>query len=202
VLYLDNGTTPGAVDPSDTIIDDSLAAGGGTLGVALAPGASVQLLVKVTAPAGATLGSTDTATLTASVAGVINGTAPPANATVTDVTTVISGDLTLTKTQAIDAACDGTADTAFGTSNISAAPGQCVCYSITAQNTGTANATAVVINDTTPAFTTVSRAAAVTVGTIAGTSPGVGATGLIQANVGVLTPAQQAILTFCVRIDQ
>lgn len=201
VVYYDANNN-GVIDPTDPALDDSLLTGGGALplAVTLAPGASIPLLVKVTAPAGSVIGTSDTATLTASVTGTINSTPPPANAVATDVSTVVSGDLVLNKQQALDAACDGTADTALSSANVNAAPAQCVCYSVTAQNTGTANATSVVINDTTPAFTKVSRVATVTVGTI-DTSPSVGNTGLIRATVGTLTPGQQATLSFCVRID-
>jgi uncharacterized repeat protein (TIGR01451 family) len=200
VLYLDVNNN-GVVDAGDTVIDDSISAGGGTFAGPLAPGASVRLLVKVTAPAGAVAGTTDTATVTVTVTGTINSIAPPANAVATDVTSVISGQLTLNKQQAIDANCDGTADTAFGTANINAAPAQCVCYTVTAQNVGTADATSAVIQDPTPSFTKVSKVATVTLGTIDGTSPGVGSTGLISATVGTMTPGQQAVLAFCVKID-
>lgn len=201
VVYLDANNN-GTVDPTDPVIDDSLAAGGGVFAGPLAPGQNVRLLVKVTAPAGVAIGTVDTATLTVSVTGNINSVPPPANAVATDVTTVLSGDLTLSKQQALDAACDGTADTAFGIANVNAAPAQCVCYRVTANNVGTADATSVVIQDPTPAFTKVSTAATVTApGTIAGTSPGVGGTGLITANVGTMTPGQSSVLSFCIRID-
>lgn len=200
VVYHDANNN-GVIDPTDPVIDDSLVAGSSPFAITLAPGASVGLLVKVTAPASAVIGTTDIATLTVSVTGVINTVPAPAPIAATDVTTVVSGDLTLTKQQAVDVACDGTADAAYGITLISAAPAQCVCYRVVALNSGTANATTVVIQDQTPTFTKVSTAATVTVGSIDASSPAVGSTGLVKANVGTLTPGQSSTLTFCVKID-
>ncbi len=138
----------------------------GVLPVPLTAGSSVPLLARVSAPAGATIGTVDIATITATTTGDINAVGPPAAAVATDTTTIISGDLTLQKTQALDANCDDAADTGFGPALINADPGDCICYEVTATNTGTANADTIVINDTTPAFTTISAVAATTVGSI------------------------------------
>jgi uncharacterized repeat protein (TIGR01451 family) len=76
-----------------------------------------------------------------------------------------------------------------------------VLYQITVINAGVANATAVVVSDATPSFTTLSSAPATTVGSIAAGAPAVGGTGTINANVGTLTPGQPAVVTFGVRIN-
>jgi hypothetical protein len=67
----------------------------------------------------------------------------------------------------------------------------------------------VVINDNVPANTRIHYACSgnglgapnVSVGAIAPSTPADGATGTVTANVGVLAPAQSAVLHFCVRID-
>jgi hypothetical protein len=64
---------------------------------------------------------------------------------------------------------------------------------------GSANATTVVVSDATPSYTTLSSAAASTVGTATG--PAAGAAGTVTATIGTLTPGQSAVLTFGVRIN-
>ena len=201
VLYRDNGVTPGALDVSDTAVSAATT-------FTLAPGASVTMFVKVTAPLTATAGNTDTTTITAAY------NAGASTTTATDITTVISGVLTLAKEQALDAACDGTPDTAFGNGSIVARPGQCVRYRITATNNGTANVTNVVVSDSTPANTVYNTGAlcpasgaavaASTVGTIA-TTPAVAncvAAVSVSATIGTLTPSQNAVVTFGVQVNQ
>jgi trimeric autotransporter adhesin len=206
VLYRDNGTTPGALDAADTSVSSATT-------FTLAPGASATLFAKVTAPLTATAGQTDTTTVTAAY----NSGASTTSAT--DITTVISGVLNLAKDQALDAACDGTPDTAYGNGTITARPGQCVRYRITATNSGTANVTSVVLSDSTPANTLYntggtcfpagapgSFGAATTVGTVATTPAGAAAncaaSVTVSGTVGTLTPSQSAVLTFGVQVNQ
>ena len=207
VLYRDNGTTAGALDASDSSVSAATT-------FTLAPGASATLFAKVTAPLSATAGQTDTTTVTAAY----NGGASTTSAT--DITTVISGVLNLVKDQALDAACDGTPDTAYSNGIITARPGQCVRYRITATNSGTANVTSVVLSDSTPANTVYNTAgscfpapgapgsfgAATTVGTVATTPAGAAANCAaavtVSATVGTLTPSQSAVLTFGVQVGQ
>ena len=201
VLYRDNGSTPGALDGTDSSVSAATT-------FTLAPGASATLFVKVTAPLTATVGQTDTTTVTAAY----NGGASTTSAT--DITTVVAGVLNLVKDQALDANCDGIPDTAYGNGTITAKPGQCVRYRITATNNGTANVTSVVISDATPTNTVYNTGAlcpasgaavaATTVGTVA-TTPAVGncvANVTVSATVGTLTPSQNAVLTFGVQINQ
>ena len=201
VLYRDTGATPGALDAGDAAVNNATT-------FVLAPGASATLFVKVTAPLTATVNQTDTTTVTATY----NGGASTTSAT--DITTVIAGVLNLVKDQALDAACDGTPDTAYTNGTITARPGQCVRYRITATNNGTANVTSVVISDATPANTVYNTGAlcpasgaavaATTVGTIA-TTPAVAncvANVTVSATVGTLTPSQNAVMTFGVQINQ
>lgn len=186
VLYQDtNGN--GTLDAADQAVSTATT-------FTLNPGQSVTLFVKVIAPSGAATGAIDTTTPRAGY----NSTF----ATAQDQTTVIAGELRLLKEQTLDATCSGVAG-AFGQSNITAGavPGACVIYRITATNAGTSNITSVVVSDATPAFTVYRNnpAASTTVGTI--TAPANGTAGTIQATVGTLTPGQQAIIIFAVKIQ-
>ena len=169
----------------------------------VAPGSSVQILIKVIAPAGASEGSVNTTTVTiANLGGEINTSDNTAN----DVSTIIAGDVTLAKKQALDANCDGSPDTAFSAAQISnASPGACLVYEIIATNTGSAAVTELFINDSTPSFTTYfncsgSCSATATTGTI--TAPSSGSAGIVSVDVGSLTPTQTSTLTFVVKIDE
>ena len=197
VVYLDVNNN-NVIDATDVVINSAANLG------SFAINQSKQLLVKVTASSGVGIGVVNTTRLTATTAGLINGVAAPSVVFATDATTVISGNLVLVKAQALDAACDGTADTAYSTVTITtgAIPGACIRYQITATNNGNANVTGLVVSDSTPASTTYSStiAAATTLGTVI--APANGAAGTISATVGTLTPSASAVLTFGVRIDQ
>jgi len=203
VVYHDaNGN--GSIDPTDPVITDLSAIGG------LASGASAPLLVKVFAPAGANIGDTDSATLTATITGTIATALAPAASSATDTSTVISGQVTLTKMQALDASCDGTADGVFAQSNITtgAIPGACILYQITAANVGTAAINTLEISDATPANTVYATgcvgssvpAASTSTGSIT-LSPGACATGTVKATVPALAPGATAIVTFGIKIN-
>lgn len=200
MLYYDSNGN-GVLDVADPQIAGNLHAIA-ALAAGLAPGQSITVFDKVIAPSGALPGALNVTTITVTTSNGSYVTTAPAPAVAADSTTVIAGNLTLVKHQAFDAACDGTADAAFAPSNLSAKPGECVLYQITVTNVGAANATSVVVSDGTPSYTTLSSAAATTVGTIAVGAPTVGATGSISANIGTLTPGQSAFVTFGVKINQ
>ena len=185
------------IDPSDPVINAPADLG------PIAAGASVRLLVRVSATAGAAAGITDTTTLTVTTAGSINGAAAPAVVSTTDTTTVIAGNLVLLKEQALDANCDGIADTAFSNANITAgaAPGACVRYRVTITNIGTSSVLSVVVSDATPANTTYSAAVAAAVSQGSITAPAAGSTGTVSASVGTLAAGASAVLNFGVRIN-
>jgi trimeric autotransporter adhesin len=160
----------------------------------------VIVFVKVSAPAGASIGAIDTTTTTATYSATTS--------TATDSSTVIAGDLRLVKTQALDAACDGTPDGSFSQADAAALPGQCVVYQITATNQGTADVTSIVISDSTPAYTvyfepTVGSAASSSIagGTI--TKPVSGNAGTVSVNLGAasLAPGASEVFTFTVKIN-
>ena len=197
IVYLDVNNN-NIIDAGDVVVNTAADLG------AFAIGQTKQLLVKVTAGSGVGIGVVDTTTLTATTAGLINGVAVPPAVIAADATTVISGNIVLIKMQALDAACDGTADTAYSTVSITtgAIPGACIRYQITATNNGNADATGVVISDNTPAATTYTiTVPAATVPVSPVTAPANAATGTIKATVGTLTPSASVVLTFGVRIN-
>ena len=196
-LYRDTGgTTPGALDGADPAVST-------TTTFMLAPGASELLWVRVISPPGAIAGATNTSTVTATYQPTPNlGALPTATVSATDLTTVVGTQLRLEKTQWLDttALCNGTPS--YSSVPIAGAkPGDCIRYRIIATNDGATTVTGVVVTDTTPANTTYHDGvlAATLPGSI--TTPANGATGLISATVGALTPGQFATITFSVRID-
>jgi uncharacterized repeat protein (TIGR01451 family) len=207
VVYWDSNRN-GTLDPADLVVS-GVALNAVTGFTGLLPGASERFFVKVLAPASAAAGDINMSTLTATVTGVLNTVAAPASVVAADTTTVIVGQVILAKTQALDALCDGVADTAFSNGQITtgAIPGACVMYRITATNVGTASVTGVVVSDATPANTTYiaigASVAATTVGTIGSpiALPASGSAGTVSANVGVLTPGQAALVSFGVKIN-
>ena len=168
----------------------------------LEAGQSVKLIVKVEAPSTAVAGTQDTATLTVSPTATAAGTqqSPLTNI---DLTTVNDGQIRLVKEQALDATCDGTADGSFTQNNLSAKPGTCVVYRITATNEGNVPVTVVKINDTVPTYTTLVSGSVsnnATVGTV--TFKGTASGSAIQNDVGDLNGNAAAQLQFSVKVDQ
>lgn len=206
VIYWDRNNDT-VLDSNDPIVThlSQLTAGtnGASTDAGLSAGETARLFIKVSTTPGAAIGLTDTTTLTATTSGVIGGIAAPAAVSVTDTTSVVASQVTLVKMQALDQACDGTADSAFSATNIGlgAAPGGCIRYQITATNAGTSAISGLVISDATPTYSTyhATAAAATTQGSV--TTPSGGAAGTVEATVGTLAPGQSATLTFGVRID-
>lgn len=193
----------------------------------LAPGERQRFFVRVNAALGATAGDSNETVLTADVSDAagpfVGGGAAvpdPTDPSVTDQTVVVAGDLELTKLQALDAACDGTPDTAYGPATITAEPNQCVRYLLTLTNTGAVDATFVTLSDSTPAFTQLDDGDAAVGATgfpsyrvntgafVAVTTqppayfPGPGVTtGEVSHSVGTLSPSDVAELYFGVRVE-
>jgi uncharacterized repeat protein (TIGR01451 family) len=197
-IYLDvNGD--GQIDAGDTLVTGPQAG-------PLAVGASQKLLVRVFAPGGASAGATDTTTVTATFTDAASCGAPSA----TDISTVITGQIRVLKTQAADVTCDGVADGAFAAAPLSLKPGQCIVYKVVATNEGTASVTNIAINDAVPAYTSLS-ATQPTAATQC-TSTGVSGTALVYAQTATavscgsaansVAPSGTATLTFAVKINQ
>ena len=165
---------------------------------ALAGKASQIFFIKVLSPPNAPEGITNITTLTATV--------PCGTITLTDSTTVSSTNMTIAKTQALDAGCDGIADNAFSTDNISAAPDQCVIYQLEAKNIGVKNANNVEISDAAPAFTSflVIPGTIPVITAVGGTITPItdGSQGAIVGSVGTVIPGNSEILTFGIKIEK
>ncbi|MGI9341565.1 MAG: beta strand repeat-containing protein [Gammaproteobacteria bacterium] len=208
VVYWDQPLvgTPGVLDPTDPVVSNLSDLNDGDGG--LLPGETETLFVQVFAPAGANINDNNVTTITAEAED--GGGAVVATDSATDSTTVIAGDVQLSKLQGLDANCDGTPEAGFVTTNITtgAIPGACLVYQVTATNSGTATVNTLLINDVTPSFTTMTTCsggctAAVTGGTVNTVSaPADGSTGPIIADVGDLASLASAVLTFTVQIDQ
>jgi len=100
--------------------------------VVLAPGASANITVRLTVPAGAVLGTVETGVMTAT------GQATLATDNATDITTIIAGNLSLTKSVA-----------PVGDQ----VPGTDLTYTVDYQNLGTDDVTNVIVYDAIPNFT-------------------------------------------------
>lgn len=168
----------------------------------LEAGQSIKLFIKVEAPANATAGVQNSNVLTISPTTVSDTTTSPVSNT--DLTTVNDGQVRLTKEQAI-ADCTSGVPGAYSQNTISAKPGTCVAYRITAKNEGNVAVTNVQISDATPAYTTfqaiADKSPAVTNAT-AGTPPAHNGTGSVTATQATLAPNTTAVLQFVVKINQ
>ncbi|MEC5211767.1 putative repeat protein (TIGR01451 family) [Polaromonas sp. CG_9.5] len=198
-LYYDSNGN-GTLDATDPLITGALNA---VLATGLAPGQSITIFDKVIAPSGSVPGAVNATVITVTTTNGTNNyvVAAPVPTVATDSTTVIAGNLTLTKAQSLDTACAGaTGSTVYTSGNLNAKPGECVLYQITVTNVGSADATAVVVSDVTPTYTKLKNLAASSLGTVTG--PSAGQTGAVTATIGTLTSSQAAVVTFGVQIDQ
>ena len=157
---------------------------------------------------GATIGSSETNTITL-IPATVSGTTPPTVAPVTNTTTVQG--MTLVKEQAIDANCDKTPDGAFTTAQLGDAttkvsPGQCIVYRITATNTftnpGGKTLTNVILSDAANQWNT--KATYVTgsildTGTGSGTPVAPGTTA--QSSALTLAPGGTGTLQFVIKLN-
>lgn len=133
-----------------------------SVSLSLAIGATANLQVRVIVPAGEPINRSEAATLTAT-ATYASGTA---SASVIDTTTIVGGDLRLTKSAV---SYEGSTATVRSNSGAQAFPGDQIVYTVVAENIGTANLTKVVLTDPVPAYTTfvlVSAATTIPGGTV------------------------------------
>ena len=136
VIYTPQGGTPVTLTPTNGVYTIPGSIGSGQTG-------TITYDVVTT---GATIGTSETNTITL-IPAAVTGTTKPTVTPVTNTTTVRG--MTLVKEQALDATCDKTPDTAFAQTSVTATPGQCIVYKITATNTMTTKQlTNVVISDT------------------------------------------------------
>lgn len=211
-LYYDaNGD--GVLGSGDPLITDISDIPGG-----IPAGDQVRIFVRAQVPSTATSGIIETGDVAVDPnLTTVNGAATDTDLTnneVLDTITIITGDLTLTKVQALDEDCDGAADGPFGAAIVEALPGECLIYQVTADNSGSGSAADVLISDVIPNWTTYEEcsgtcAAVFTVDGGANQTPvvlpadgdrGTVATGVIGGGVS-LEPGSRMILTFSVEID-
>jgi len=204
------------LDGGDVVIDNIADVTGG-----LPVGGIISVIHRIQVPSNGAVGYSETETLTLETA--LNGPdeatagtaidSDPSNNSVDDTVVVFSGDMVLSKKQALDADCNGGEPaSAFTAGNVSAKPGQCIRYEITASNTGTDNASTVTIRDTVPAYTTLtecpsggSSQCAVIVspgGSSVTAQPAEGNGGSLESTHGTLIPGAPASLSFTVKIDE
>ena len=198
--------------------------GPASLGTAFTPGVARNVIVVVQVPGAAAAGQSNVTTISVSAA-----TALTVNPLAIDTTVVVIGQVQLVKEQATDVNCNGVLDgsqTTFTQGQIAAsastAPNNCIVYRVTATNIGTQSVSTVIISDSTPANTKLGPNTCnvgVNVGTLVGinlsavqslngalatavgTTPGPDTNGSIATSATSLTPGQNVVLAFCVRID-
>lgn len=198
-VYLDVNND-GVIDPGDVLITsaaDGIADLPAAVGI-LQFGSVVNFIVKVTASPGVSDGTTNTTTLTIS-----DNQGQLADQVNEDITTVVSGILTIEKFQAPDNA--GSAGTYVKT-QFNVLPDDVVYYRITVTNDGSQPVDDIVISDNIPSFTTQVGAVSVDDTGIAASAsitsePGDGNTGSIQVSVPNLVAGETFNIDFAVRVD-
>ena len=188
VIYLDTDGD-GSYSPLDQPYSAALT---------LQPGESLDLFVKVFAPANATTLQRNTSTLTAS------WNAQADSVLVQDQSTVNNSRVIIRKEQAVDTGCDGAPDNPndFAQAELEVAPGNnCVVYRLTARNLGLEPSFNVKIHDYTPAYTRYEAAAVCSRTPCWLIEPAQGDVGAISAETDQLLPGDSFHLQFVVRID-
>lgn len=190
----------------DTNCSGNLDAAEPLLGTALTvtAGQPVCVVVKQFVPAGITYGAQNTVTVTATFTYTNANPALSATLVVTDVTTAGEASaLSLRKTVS-NITRGGPAAT-----SVNATPGEVLQYTLTAQNNGGSAVSTLVINDSTPAFTTHVSAACPSplpsgIGACAiSTQPAVGGTGALRWTfTGTLPSGGVLVVTYQVRLSQ
>ena len=199
-LYVDSNND-GIADAGELVTGSDLAVKTGSI----ARGASVNLLIKVQAPTNATAGTPSAVVLT--IKPTVVGGQSVADLVNTDLTTVTSGQVRLVKEQSLANCATGAATGAYSQNTISAKPGECVKYKITAKNEGNADVTNVVISDATPAYTTlkvIATASPVATNATLSTSTAAltdGSTGTVSAEKTPLVPSTSAVLEFVIQVN-
>lgn len=196
VLYLDSSCA-GNISSADTPINAPMN---------LVGGQQVCILVKQFVPAAAAVGNRNALTLSASFA--YSGSAAPASGVLTrsDLTTVDpTGSIALVKL-----AQNLSQGGSYATSN-TAVPGNVLQYQISVTNLGTGPVSALVVNDTTPSYTSFVSAACPSAAALppglSGCSlsqqPAAGAQGAVQWTFsGALAPGGQTTVSFQVQVAQ
>lgn len=158
----------------------------------------IQLLLQVTNVANNNLNQTNTTVVN------LTDSSNQVFASITDVTTVKQSQLTLTKLQARDFDCNGTADESYTTNSLNIGKqangqGQCVLYKVILTNTSaTAMSTAFTFRDMTPAYTVLSQSPICT-SCSSMTAPTVGNAGAVSGTLNSVAANQSYEFNFGVR---
>lgn len=193
-LYFDANNN-GTLDSTDIAATDLATI---TANAGLAPNQSIQLLVKVQAPSSASNGTTSQAEIVITPVGNVQGLSASILKN-NDITTVNPNQLRLTKSQVIDSTCTASSFAAltYSVTPVQVKPNECVVYRLAVKNEGLSAVNTVVIQDVIPAYTTLK-----TPPTASASQGSVTITGdKILANVGTLTPLQEAYLYFIIRVN-
>ncbi len=176
------------------------------LPIPLNPGQSAGVFIKVFGPAQSTqVGGVNTTTITASLDGDLTTAGYQAggpSGSAQDATTLVLGDVKLDKLQSLDGVT-------YVRSNLNAAPGATIYYRIIVTNTGTADVTSVVVNDSTPAYTTAlttpaatyTDATGATVILPAANQPTNNTGGNYTFNIGTIQPGRSSTINFAVKVQ-
>lgn len=146
-LYLDSNNN-GMLDATDSIITAST----NINSTPLAAGASLRIFAKVQ-----NTGYNGVGVVNTTLIKLLNSASTEV-AKVTDITTITATQIRLLKLQALDANCDGTADSSYTAATLTIGrnangTGQCVLYRVTVQNQGASAIGAFTFYDNTPAST-------------------------------------------------
>ncbi|MCH2449204.1 MAG: hypothetical protein MK198_03575 [Gracilimonas sp.] len=186
-IVYEDANRDGILDSGDPVISNI---------ASLAPNESKDLLVKVSAPGSAGIGINNTTTVTASVdPALVNDVAAPADAKASDVTFIITSNVTLVKQQSLTQAGS------YQEANLDAEPGDIIYYKLKIQNQGIDEVSNISLEDVTPVYTTyVGSSASVTQGTVTD-EPVAGSPGVVKVSIGTLAAGASAELIFAVQID-
>ncbi|OTG69505.1 hypothetical protein B9T25_02750 [Acinetobacter sp. ANC 4470] len=191
----------GIADANELVTGNDLAALTGSI----ARGSAVNLLIKVQAPTNATAGTPSSVIFT--ISPTVVGGQSVVSLVNTDLTTVTNGQVRLVKEQSLANCSSGAATGAYTQNTVSAKPGECVKYKITATNEGNADVTNVVISDATPAYTTlkvIANASPFATNATLNTSTAAlidGSTGTVAAEKTPLAPSTSAVLEFVIKVN-
>lgn len=202
-IYWDQNND-GVLDSADPVITnfDELTNNIGGVSNGLAVGDSISLIYRV--QTGAVPGSSEIATLTLddNLNGDTKADRDTTNNAVDDQVIVVSGDVTLSKTQAIDPLCNNTPG-AFSADRQDVEPNQCIVYRIEATNTGSTPVADVIIRDVVPAYTTFDTCGGACPAVVTPGTATVDVTGApnLETDHGTIDPGGIGTLEFTVRVD-
>ena len=132
----------------DIVVNVTDIDGDGIVELELLPGFSIPFTATVSSPANAPIAQVDAFTITAT-----NNDPTGPSPTLVDQTTVVNGQVEISKTVAVDTDCLGGAETPFlATQTATVEPGQCAIWQVEVENSGSVDALNVIITDAVTQF--------------------------------------------------